>query len=119
MEDTLKKLLLYNITHSEQEQKAPFTPKEEKGILKQYSEPDFTDSVTFALTKTNAEPGKLFSRLGLERFLHNLRIYVGARILGNYNKTQKEPEVLLVHIQVEHLTKKEYEERIKNESDHS
>lgn len=118
MDENLKKLILYDITHTEQEKKPPFTPQQEKGILDKYADPEFSDTVSFSLTKTNHEPGRLFSRLSLERFLHNVRIYIGARILGNYTKTKKEPEVLLVHIQIEHLTKKEYDERIKNE-DHA
>lgn len=116
MDDNLKKLLLYSVTHTEQERKPPFTPKEEKGILDKFTAPEFPDDLSLALKKTNFEPGKLFSRMALERFLHTLRIYVGARILGNYTKTQKEPEVMIVHIHIEHLTKKEYEERIKSEN---
>lgn len=114
--DDLKNLLLYSLVQKESEVKPPFTPKEEKATLDKYADPEFVDTVSFTLARKNVEPGRLFSRGALEKFLHNLRLFVGGRILGNYNKTGKPSEVLVVHIQIEHLTIDEYEERIKNEN---
>ena len=91
----------------------PMKPSEERSILNRFSQPDFNDEFHLAIIKQKEEPGKLFSRKSLEKFLHMLRLYVGGRILGNFEKTGKSPEVVYISIKVEHITRQEYEDRMK------
>lgn len=109
-DDDLKKLVMHSIlqTDLDENPQSPMTPKEEKDILHRFSETEFPDTFHLAIIKERDEPGKLFSKRALERFLHTLRLYVGGRILGNFNKTDKSPEVVCVTIKIEHLTRREY-----------
>jgi len=115
-DDDLKKLILHGVLSTDLDEKPekPMTLKEEKQVLAMFSDKDFQDSFNLAIIKNHEEPGKLYSQKALERFLHTLRLYIGGRILGQFNKTETSPEVTYVHIQVEHLTKKEYESRMKD-----
>lgn len=113
-ENDAKKLFLHSLLSMEMESKPPMTTREEKTYLNKFEEPDFQDEIAFLLSKERHEPGMLFSRDALEKFLHIIRLYVGGRIIGNFNKTGREPEVLRVTLTVEHLTHKEF----KNESEH-
>lgn len=118
MNDDLKKLLMHSVLQTDLDEKPqrPMTLKEEKDILHKFSDGEFLDSFNLAIIKNHDEPGKLFSRNALEKFLHTLRLYVGGRILGQFDKTGKSPEVTYVHIHIEHLTREEYESRMKNEN---
>lgn len=112
-DEDLKKLFLHSILQTDlDEPQMPMTLKEEKDILHKFSEKG-SDTFHLAIIKERKEPGKLFSKKALERFLHTLRLYVGGRILGNFNKTNMSPEVVCVTIKVEHLTRLEYENLIK------
>ncbi len=114
MDDKLKKVFIHSLLSVDPDEKElPMTLREEKDILNQFSEKDISDSVNFAIIKERDEPGKLFSHKALERFLHTIRLFIGGRILGNFAKTEKSPEVVVVHITVEHTTKKDWEERTK------
>lgn len=111
--DDLKKLLLHGISRLDidDRQERPMSIKEEKAALEQFSEQDFPDAIYFSIIKEKPEADKLFSKGAFNRFLHILRLYVGGRILGHFNKTKKPPEVAIVHIQMEYLTKEEFDRR--------
>jgi hypothetical protein len=113
-EDNVKKLFLHRLLNIQQQQSQPMTLKEEREILDRFSQPDFPDEISFSLSKNNFEPGKLFSQDALERFLRTIRLYIGGRIMGDYDKTKKEPEVCRVTITIEHLTHKEFENEDKS-----
>jgi len=118
MNDSLKKLFIHSMLQIDPEEKEPpMTLKEEKDILNRFSDTDLSDSMNFTLVKEREESGKLFSKNALERFLHTLRLYVGGRIMGHFNKTARSPEVLVVRIEVEHITKEEYKKRFSSISE--
>ena len=115
-EDDLKKLMMHSLLTTDLEEKSvrPMSPKEERATLNTFSEPDFSDSMSLCLIKENFEPGKLFSKKSLEKFLFMIRLFVGGRILGHFDKTKKEPEVVRVRIIVEHMPRKEYDDYMKD-----
>ena len=114
-DEDVKKVFMHSLLHLEREQEPFMLLKEEKAFLEKFSKPDFQDEVGFVIHRTRFESGKLFSKEALERFLHMIRLFVGGRVIGNYQKTNKEPEVLKVTITIEHLTYKEY----KDEAEHN
>lgn len=101
---------MHSLLHLEQENKPPMSFKEEKEYLAKFAESDFQDKMSFVIHRERFDVGKLFSREAMEKFLHIIRLFVGGRVIGNYQKTKKEPEVLKVTIIVEHLTHKEYKD---------
>lgn len=115
-DEDLKKLMMRSIMNVNLDEKPeqPMTLSEEKAILVKFSKPDFNDEFHLAIIKQKEEPGKLFSRKSFEKFLHMIRLYVGGRVIGNFEKTEKSPEVVYVSIQVEHITREEYEKRMKD-----
>lgn len=113
-DEDLKKFVMHSMFQSGMHSgQAPMAPKEELDILRTFSDKEFSDTFHLAIIKKKDEPGRLFSKNALERFLHMLRLYVGGRILGHFDKTAKSPEVVYVTITVEHLTKQEYESLMK------
>jgi hypothetical protein len=112
MDDQLKKLFIHSLLSVDPEEKyAPMTLREEKELLNRFSEKEVPDSINFAIIKEREEPGKVFSQKALERFLHTIRLFIGGRIMAEFDKTQKCPEVTVVNIRIEHTTKKDWEER--------
>ncbi len=87
----------------------PMTRTEEKQLFNAFSDAECADTFHLAITKKREEPGRLFSQKALEQFLHTFRLFIGGRILGRFNETGKSPEVVVVHVRIEHLTKEEYD----------
>lgn len=112
MDDQLRKLFIHSMLSLDPgEKELPMTLKEEKDAFAKFSEKEVSDSINFAIIKQRDEPSRLFSQKALERFLHIIRLFIGGRIMANFDKTKKSPEVVVVHITVEHITKKEWEGR--------
>lgn len=114
-DEALKKLMMHNIMHIDLSERGepPMTLAEQKQFLDKFSEQDYPDEIHLAIIKKNEEPGKLFSRKSFDKFLHTLRLFVGGRLMGWFDKTQASPEVMQVHIRIEHMTRAEYEKRLK------
>ena len=115
-DEALKKLMMHSITRTDLDEKPerPMMPSEEKALLGKFSAPNFEDEFHLAIIKEKEEPGRLFSRRSFEKFLHMLRLYVGGRVLGNFEKTKQSPEVVYISIKVEHITREEYNKRMKD-----
>ncbi len=113
----LKKLFATGLIHSGMptDEPAPMTPKEERELFNRFAEPNHPDVFTCVIRRNNHRPGYLFSKKPLGKLLHTLRLFVGGRILGNYDKTKKEPEVMIVTVQVDHMTLEQFKELTKDD----
>jgi hypothetical protein len=111
--DDLKKLLLHGVARmdiAEGQEIRPMSHKEEKTILAKFCN-DCEDEINLSIIKEREEPGKSFSRLSFTKFLHMIRLFVGGRVLNNFDKNNKSPEVVVVNIKIEYMTKEEYKRR--------
>ena len=118
-EDDFKKLVVHTILLSgslEGKGQRPMPHKEEKEAYQLFSTPDYNDSSNFILSKLKFEEGKLFSVNALEKFLYMIRLFIGGRIIGNYEKTKREPEVVKVTVTVEHMSHEQYKKEVQNEN---
>lgn len=110
-DEDLKKLAMRSIVDFDLDAKGQPMPRAEaKKILDRFSDPEFADVINLALIKEKHEPGKLFSNDALQRFLHMLRLFVGGRIMGGYGEDES-PEVFAVRVEIERMSKKEWEAR--------
>lgn len=108
-DENLKKLMFHSLVNIDFNEVAEFmSPADRKAFLNKFSEVDCLDEVNLAIIKQKEEPGKLFSKKSFERFLHTLRLFVGGRLMGYFEKTAKCPEVMAVHIKIEYMTLEEY-----------
>lgn len=111
-DDDLKKLLLHGVARmdiAEGQEIRPMSHKEEKAILAKFRD-NCEDEINLSIIKEREEPGKSFSRLSFIKFLHMIRLFVGGRILNNFDKNKKS-EVVMVNIKIEYMTKEEYKRR--------
>jgi len=113
--DDLKKLLLHGIARSnlDEREERPMPIKEEKAAVEEFSQADFPDTISFSIIRER-DLTKLFSKGAFNRWLHIIRLFVGGRILGYFHKNNKCPEVAVVHIHMEFITKEEFDKRSKS-----
>jgi len=113
-ENDLKKMMLFGVTKMDIDERneRPMPVQEEKAALNEFSQAEFTDTITFSIIREK-DLTKLFSRGALNRFLHIIRLFVGGRMLGFFNRNKKCPEVAVVHLHMEFISKEEYERRAK------
>jgi len=112
-DESLKKLMMHSVVNLDLDKNnQPIPPAEAKKILSMFSDPEFADVLNLSLLKERQEPGRLFSEEALQRFLHMIRLFVGGRIIGGY-KEDESPEVYTVRVEVERISKKEWEKRSK------
>lgn len=116
MDDDLRKLLMHSVARTDLEERdeRPMPVKEEKAAVEEFSKADFPDTISFSIIREK-DLTKLFSKGAFNRWLHIIRLFVGGRILGFYHKNNKCPEVAVVHIQMEFISKEEFEKRTKDD----
>jgi hypothetical protein len=114
MDKDLNKLFMQSLLHRTIDMPEPELPPmsaaEEKELLNNFSSPDFPgDVLTYAVIRQRQEPGKVFSKGALSKAFHTIKLFIGGKILSNFYKTQKSPEVVVISVRVEHMTKEEFE----------
>lgn len=110
-DEILKKLILHGIAKLDLDQavERPFSIREEKEILDRFSDVDCNDTIHLSIYKERKESDRLFSKGAFNRFLHTVRLFIGGRILGYFRKYNDCPQVAVVTITVEYMTKEEFD----------